>query len=375
MLKRLVPPLHYSQQERFRHYLYTFSLIIGIPNLLVIWYFIQADDPFARVSHLLMMVHNVWALTALIRAKQSLQSIERATLGTIILVWLSRALYTSFFANAAVQNLANQDIYLGYILICVLAYVVFDDGSALKIAVAIFVFSLTLSVSQIALASSETSYTDILQFHAYLSFIIGSIHILSHIKKELSESQAKSDTLELIAFKDSLTGLNNRRRVYEALKNNLVVAERYERPFSIILLDIDHFKQINDVHGHDVGDLVLKEFASLISLHSRKTDIVGRWGGEEFLIVCHETPLAELSHLAERMCSVIANHTFPIVKQVTASFGAVSHSAGITAEDLLKSADLLLYEAKNAGRNQVKSQQLSPQGLRRLSYQADLSRR
>lgn len=375
MLKRLVPPLHYSQQERFRHYLYTFSLIIGIPNLLVIWYFIQADDPFARVSYILMLLHNIWALNALLKAKQSLQFIERTTLTVLIFIWLSRALYTSFLASTAVQNLANQDVYLGYILICVLAYVVFDNASALKIAASIFVFSLALASTQFLPASSPTGYVAILQFHAYLAFIIGAIHILSHIKTELSESQAKTDMLELIAFKDSLTGLNNRRRVYEALKNNLVIAERYARPFSLILLDIDHFKQINDAHGHDVGDLVLKEFANLISLHVRKTDIVGRWGGEEFLIVCHETPLEEVSHLAERMCKVIAKHTFPTVKQVTASFGAVSHSEGITAEDMLKSADLLLYEAKNSGRNQVKSQQLSPQALLRLSYQADLSRR
>ncbi len=365
MLTRIASPEIYSRQESYRYYLYSLCIVIGVPKMLVVWYYIQAADPFARIAYPVLAIYCAWALSALIKANLSLKTVERATLIVLGIVWLGRAIYMVAVSPEGLGE-AVQAIYLSYILFCVLAYVMFENATALKFSISIFVISLVISLSQISLINFDKSYLESLQFQAYLAVIIGGIHALSYVKTELSESRAKADMLERIAYKDSLTGLNNRRRVYEALRNNLVVAERYERPLSIILLDIDHFKHINDTYGHDVGDLVLKEFATLLSPLLRKTDVLGRWGGEEFLIVCHETPLEEVARLAERLCKIVASHNFPKVNHVTASFGAVSYSAGLNSEDMLKSADILLYEAKNAGRNQVKSQQLSPQRLLQL---------
>lgn len=368
MLKRLAPPSFYSKQERFRYYLYSLCILIGVPKMMIVWTYIKDVDSFARFAYPFLAVHCLWALSALVKAKRSLQTVERVTLIVLGIVWLSRAVNLVFMPSSVGLGEAVQAIYLSYILFCLLAYLMFNNATALKFSISIFIISLSISLSEISLSNFEKSYVESLQFQAYLAVIIGVIHALSYVKTELSESRAKTDMLELIAYKDSLTGLNNRRRVYDALKDNLVAAERYERPLSIILLDIDHFKNINDTHGHDVGDLVLKEFANLLSPHLRKTDVLGRWGGEEFLIVCQETPLEEVTRLANRLCKIVASHSFPEVEHVTASFGAVSYSAGLNSEDMLKSADVLLYEAKNAGRNQVKSQQLNSQELINLSY-------
>ncbi len=348
-------PSTYSRQDALRYYLYFLSISLGVPKMLVVWYGIKNEDSFARIAYPFLAIYCSWALFALIRRKPSLQRVERITLLLLGLVWVSRSLVLFFDASGDYPVQTVETIYLSFILFAVLAYLMFDNATALKLSIGIFLVSLSLSLSAVNLAHYHNNVFEALQFQAYLAVIIGAIHVLSYVKTELSESRARAEMLELIAFQDSLTGLYNRRRIYSSLQNNLEVAARYNRPLSLILLDIDHFKQINDKFGHDVGDQVLTSFASLVSPLLRKADKFGRWGGEEFLIVCHETYLHDAVQLAERLCQEVSEYPFAKVGKVTASFGVVSYEPGLTSEDLLKQADDLLYEAKHAGRNQVKS--------------------
>ena len=159
--------------------------------------------------------------------------------------------------------------------------------------------------------------------------------------------------IEHLATTDKLTGVHNRLRLDELLEAELARSARTGRPFSVILIDIDHFKRINDAHGHLVGDSFLKAFASLLSTRIRSTDSIGRWGGEEFLILCPETSQSDAQTLAEDLRRAIGGHAFDDVGHATASFGIAEFTADDTSERIMKRADDALYAAKHLGRDRV----------------------
>ncbi|MGC8719404.1 MAG: sensor domain-containing diguanylate cyclase [Thermodesulforhabdaceae bacterium] len=164
--------------------------------------------------------------------------------------------------------------------------------------------------------------------------------------------QELADELKTLSETDQLTGLYNRRKMESHLHDEFIRYERYGRPFSIILLDVDHFKLINDNYGHDTGDSVLKEISSLLRKHTRKSDVVARWGGEEFLILCPETNGRDASILAEKLRKIIKEHNFGIDRSVTISAGIAEMNANFSKiQNLLTHADRNLYKAKSQGRD------------------------
>ncbi|MEQ8334297.1 diguanylate cyclase [Nisaea sp.] len=172
--------------------------------------------------------------------------------------------------------------------------------------------------------------------------------------QRLSRSLAeKVRELEVLAVTDPLTGLYNRIKLDEEIGREIDRALRYGNAFGVIMMDIDHFKQVNDMFGHQTGDRVLEEVARVLTETSRPTDIVGRWGGEEFLVVCPETDMPGLTAKAERFRRALEAYTFPGVGQKTSSFGIAAYQPGQDAKDLLSRADAALYRAKESGRNRV----------------------
>lgn len=159
--------------------------------------------------------------------------------------------------------------------------------------------------------------------------------------------------LERVAVTDRLTGLYNRTKLDEVFASELARVERYGESVSIILADIDKFKSVNDTYGHQVGDRVLGEFAAILRKLTRDTDTPGRWGGEEFLVICSHVDLNGARILAERIRAAVAEHSFPVVGQKTCSFGVASYRPGDTEDTMVKRADEALYEAKQNGRDRV----------------------
>jgi diguanylate cyclase (GGDEF)-like protein len=155
------------------------------------------------------------------------------------------------------------------------------------------------------------------------------------------------------ASTDALTGLLNRYALYQILAQEMDRSTRYKRPFSIILFDIDEFKLINDTFGHLEGDKVLKELSTLVSSLMRKTDYIGRWGGEEFLLVLPETDINSARVFAERFRVKIEETHFTDNYYIAASFGVTAYEEELSLQELLEAADIALYQAKNNGRNQV----------------------
>ncbi|MBF0376570.1 MAG: diguanylate cyclase [Desulfamplus sp.] len=156
-----------------------------------------------------------------------------------------------------------------------------------------------------------------------------------------------------LAATDKLTGLYNRLKIDECIENELKRTERYNNKLSVIIIDIDYFKKINDSYGHLAGDQVLVEFAQVISQRIRQTDFIGRWGGEEFIVVCPETSLDNASIVAEDIRCGIEAYIFITVGRITVSIGVTSYQLNDTRDMLLSRVDAALYEAKRNGRNQV----------------------
>ena len=175
--------------------------------------------------------------------------------------------------------------------------------------------------------------------------------IISFLDKKKIETINKE--LREQTIRDGLTGLYNRRKLDEVLNEVCLKAHRYSNDFSVIMIDLDHFKMINDNYGHHVGDSVLTEFSRLLENNIRDVDVCGRWGGEEFLVICQETGLDAARYFAERLRQAVEVREFGGKLKITASFGVSAWDGCRDEESMLKDVDAMLYRAKEAGRNRV----------------------
>ncbi|MBV6458793.1 MAG: hypothetical protein HONBIEJF_01931 [Fimbriimonadaceae bacterium] len=219
----------------------------------------------------------------------------------------------------------------------------------------------TVSLSRIVLTDgSLIGYMAILQDDTerrlYQSQIDHQMTQLSEARLMLEEQQfelhAKNLELERLATTDGLTGLLNRRALMERLRHAIALSDRHGQDISILMMDVDHFKAYNDSFGHPAGDEVLRRVAEVIRQSSRTTDVSGRYGGEEFVLVLPETGVEGGLMLAERIRTSIETHDWPN-RPITASIGVCTRHEGENDEALLTRVDEALYESKRAGRNRV----------------------
>jgi diguanylate cyclase (GGDEF)-like protein/PAS domain S-box-containing protein len=185
--------------------------------------------------------------------------------------------------------------------------------------------------------------------------VVGAVEIFSDNSSQVAVRQ-RAEELQKMALFDPLTGAANRRYIEMNLDTRLNELQRYGWPFGILFIDIDHFKGVNDRYGHQIGDRVLKMVAETIMSNLRPFDILGRWGGEEFLSVIVNVDKDLLYSIARRFCLLVEQsslHLDPDTLRVTVSIGATLAHGGDTVEELVKRADGLMYLSKTSGRNQV----------------------
>ena len=174
------------------------------------------------------------------------------------------------------------------------------------------------------------------------------------VAERTDELQRANEELARLAVIDSLTGIGNRRSFDESLVRETERARRYRRPLALVFADLDHFKRVNDTHGHAAGDEVIRAFARLLGVHARRSDLVARHGGEEFAVLMPETTSASALGYAERVRSELAGLGLaPVEGPVTASFGVVELLPGESDAEFMARADGALYDAKRGGRNRV----------------------
>ena len=188
-------------------------------------------------------------------------------------------------------------------------------------------------------------------------------HIMNENNEIINYTAVRHDItdkkrIEELSVTDRLTQLYNRLKLDEIFAMKLASAGRYNTPFSVMIIDIDHFKEVNDTWGHQAGDDILREFAAIIKNNIRETDIAGRWGGEEFLILSSGADIDVATGLAEKLREKIASFTFSFAGHKTASFGVSSYHPGDDEKTIVKRADDALYRAKEDGRNCIRTEDL-----------------
>jgi len=199
-----------------------------------------------------------------------------------------------------------------------------------------------------------TDYT-LLYRLLFIFSIIFALTIYWNRKLKLKENELKkvNEELKRLSITDKLTNIYNRVKIDETILKEIKRSERTQDIFSVILVDIDFFKEVNDNFGHQTGDIVLIEFTKLLKKNIREIDMLGRWGGEEFLIVCPSLDRRDVYQTAERIRKEIESFDFTKVGKKTASFGLATYKQKDDLETIIKRADKALYEAKESGRNKV----------------------
>jgi diguanylate cyclase (GGDEF)-like protein len=213
----------------------------------------------------------------------------------------------------------------------------------------IYVITLVNGIMYFNQLSSE-SLDSLFQFY-FSNFVY---IIVLYFAQHMFKAYAKVELFKKHAYVDSLTGIANRHKIDEFLENKLKNSKEMHMPFSIIFFDIDHFKKINDRFGHKVGDSVLIELAELIDRNLSKQDLLGRWGGEEFLIITDASGNDAIK-LAEQLRKNVEAHGFKGAGKLTASFGVTTSQKSDSIDSLLSRVDEGLYNSKNFGRNKVSS--------------------
>jgi len=179
------------------------------------------------------------------------------------------------------------------------------------------------------------------------------VSLVNSITQELVRANRE---LKQLAERDPLTGLYNRRKIVELLEEEISRAERYARPFSLILADVDNFKSINDMYGHQTGDEVLKEIAHLLQRELREADALARWGGEEFIVLMRETNLTEGMFVGQKIKNAIRDHfQDKYDERISLSIGVTSFREGDTVNSIIRRADMAMYFAKQRGKDTVMS--------------------
>lgn len=217
---------------------------------------------------------------------------------------------------------------------------------ALYIALSILIVSVFATI-QIHYVIGKSISASIYTIPVIVGVIFGAI---------LAKAQHLSEDLKQAANTDSLTQLGNRRSFIAEINAEIQKSQRYKSPFSVILIDVDKFKRINDSHGHRAGDIILQALALILSESSRTSDNCARWGGEEFIILLPHTSIDHAAEKAEQLRQTIEHHHFPKVEHITCSFGVTEYIDQDKAyEEIVHRADKALYQAKDGGRNKVET--------------------
>jgi diguanylate cyclase (GGDEF)-like protein len=345
-----------SRLAGFKRRAYLLVCLAGFPGILV--GFLNTSELVLKFLFVILLLCTATNIAFNINPRVKIGQIERFGFWYSAVFILSRAAYSLFGAqNEIAVTAVFHETYSSIALIGLMAYIMLNTRTALRAA--LIVFGLMLALNTLKIVSmpmtptiSELRNLLIGQLSLAGAFLAFS-YVLALTKDLLAVEQIRSST-------DPLTGAANRWQMYNSLEREWQASQDQQRTFSVILLDIDHFKSINDLYGHNEGDTVLQEITRVLKKSIGNLGSVGRWGGEEFLILLPNANLEQAQIQAETLRATLAKHKFG-VGQVTASFGVASLLPSESTKDLMRRVDENLYSAKLSGRNRVEIKARVPQ--------------
>jgi len=353
------PSVHTDPLDRVKRRTYLIATLAGLPAVLLVWISMGPEGLTANLAFSLFVLFYVACILAIWSRVVSIRLAERVMFLGVVLFALAHLSYV-LYANGSLadsRTIITEVTYTTLTVLYVVAYLIFDNRTALRISLSLFGLELfavlAKALSEVPAGPKPAEILWLLRMHAFMGAVIALIYASSYLKVQLFKQREMAEVMHRLAHTDPLTGVANRRELYSDLQRESDKSERYGRPLSIIFFDLDHFKAVNDTYGHVCGDNVLCEVVRSVESVLRATDRLGRWGGEEFVVLAPETDLREASRLAERLRVEIATHRHHPAPTVTASFGFAQYETGDTPDTLIKRADQALYKAKILGRNRA----------------------
>jgi len=339
---------------------YLCALCISLIALSLTWVFEtiqQRNSPVDYIAHPFMALYFVILAVSLLRNKNCVRLFEIFTYGLLFSYFLIQvAMIMSDAASSdVVRRLSALSAWIP--LVYVLGFLVFKTRHALLgslIFWGLIVIPGIVYVSQIGdRLDALKEITALAQLYLASAIYIVLLLMISLLREHYVRSRALAESMTQLASMDFLTQSYNRRHLQTTLNRAIDRARRYGRNVSVIMLDLDRFKRVNDLYGHPAGDQVLRDVSEIVRQCIRLSDEFGRWGGEEFLIIAIETDIEQAQRLAERLRSALVKRRFDLVGTVTASFGVALYQKDESADELVMRADQSLYLAKENGRNRV----------------------
>jgi diguanylate cyclase (GGDEF)-like protein len=337
-----------SPAEVIKRRVYLVIILLGLPGIYTAWSANRIEQPFMGNAYICLGLGVLFTLSRTLNPRVSVVWIERFGFVMTVMIVLTNVLYTDYFATVQGPTWRESRETSHWLIayLCVFAYVIFETRIGLRVASAIAAVAFLLGLLGVQSQQDPSELYSLIRYTSISTALLAFTYLLAYSKEQLRFERLRSST-------DELTGLANRRALYAILEAHIARGE--DDHVSVILLDVDRFKNINDTFGHTVGDKVLIGFAQLLRRNVPKIASVGRWGGEEFLIVLPESNLESTLAQAEKMRLALEHHVFE-VGQVTASFGVACLHPDESLSDLIRRADLALYAAKSRGRNRVEHQ-------------------
>jgi diguanylate cyclase len=249
-------------------------------------------------------------------------------------------LYSSGLPEVRTQNAVGVGM-VWFPVTTVIAFLILRHQLAARLSTIYVLISLVLGVLYFRDGINPTQINAMLQFYASNIAILCISWVFGHMRNQYLE-------MRTMAYTDALTGLLNRR----AMNDHLETGHADNTPFCLLVIDIDEFKRVNDAFGHPVGDQVLREMALTLDSHTRKSDRIARWGGEEFLVLTLDSDMAQAQGLADRLLEAVRGANIAGLG-LTISIGISERRVGSTLESIIGMADVALYQAKAAGRNRT----------------------
>ncbi|HUG85172.1 MAG TPA: GGDEF domain-containing protein [Euzebya sp.] len=338
---------------------YLVLLAIPFAFVIVLWVRNGTPDPYTQVLYPTILVGHGLLLAGLLSRRLTSQSAGPWVIAFPAATLVGRFLTWELHTASRPENPALLIVALGWFgVVFTLAFLVFGTRRGSLIAMAGFASVYLGAVGSVVAGGmmTELGTREVVGMAGANAALIAIVWVLTRNVGLLTSARARADLLALQATTDPLTGISNRRRLDDDLRQLLNTARRYDHPLSVILVDLDHFKDVNDTYGHDIGDAVLIATVDRMGDTIRQADILGRWGGEEFLIIAPHTDLPAATAQAERCRGALAAAPViynGVVVPVTASFGVTALHPDDDARILIRRADLAMYTAKSEGRDRV----------------------
>lgn len=345
--------------EQRKRLVYSIGAAAGILVAALSWFARNEGDVMVEVGYPILAVALLVFIVASHRRWLRLDALETVVYTVLALFIMGRLAWHLLFAGPIEEHLLvlAGGHYHAVAALLVAGFVLLGRRMGLRLGIAVIATSVLMVVagagSQLldqGQATRELLY--LARVHGFLVLLLVLVAAVANLRDELTRALARSDALHTQATTDPLTGLANRRVATSVLEDAVDARERYGHPVSVVLVDIDRFKTINDRFGHRRGDQVLVAVADVLRDEVRTVDTLARWGGEELLIVAPGIELPGAQAIAAR-CRAALHHHRPAGLEVTASFGVTTFTDGDDVDTLLHRADRLMYDAKDRGRDEV----------------------